>query len=114
MCIGASVPLFLAGFLFVALEVRAGIDPIQCAILRQQAEQHESRGDWDKACLVYESILRIDRALPDVQERYQSCLRRYWQVQRHTDFGYRKEVLSLDYAQALKLYPLTPDTLLDN
>src|SRR5437016_4199195 len=59
-------------------------------------------------------MLRLDRALPEIQERYQKCLRRYWQVQRCSDLSYRKEVLSLDYAQTLRLYTMIRDTLLDN
>ena len=47
-------------------QLRAGIDPIKYKVLRQQAEMHEQHGDWDKACLVYESMLRLDRALPRI------------------------------------------------
>jgi len=103
-----------ACLLIFAGPARAGIDPVKYKVLRLQAELHELQGDWDKACLVYETILRLDRALPEIQERYQSALRRAWQVQRHTDYAYRKEVLSLDYAQSLRLYTMIRDTLLDN
>ncbi len=102
------------GFLAFASALRAGVDPIKIKALRQQAEFHEQQAEWDKACLVYESILRLDRSLPEIQERYQSGLRRYWQVRRHGDPSYRKEVLGLDYAQALRLYTMIRNTLMDN
>jgi hypothetical protein len=51
---------------------------------------------------------------PQIQDRYQHCLRRYWQNIRHQDESYRKEVLSIDYGQALRLYNKVRDTLLDN
>jgi len=72
--------------------------------LRAQAAQFEQQADWDNACQCYEAMLRTDRAMADIKERYQHCLRRYWQARRHQDHSYRKEVLSLDYGQALQLY----------
>ena len=41
-------------------------------------------------------------------------MRRYWQTLRHADLSYRKEVLSLDYAQVLRLYSLICNTLQEN
>jgi carboxyl-terminal processing protease len=104
--------LFL-GIVVFSPQLQAAIDPIKFKALRQQAEFHEQQGEWDKACAIYESILRLDRN-PEIQARYQICLRRYWQVRRHSDFSYRKEVLSLDYGQSLRLYTMIRDTLLDN
>lgn len=109
-----SVPALVTGLLLFASPSRAAIDPAKLKALRQAAEQHEHLAEWDKACQIYETILRLDRDAPDVRDRYQTCLRRYWQVRRHRDLSYRKEVLSLDYAQAVKLYTLIRDTLLDN
>jgi hypothetical protein len=80
---------------------------------RDQAAQHEKNFEWDKALAIYESLLREDRS-PELQERYNACLRRLWQVLRHQDIGYRKEVLGLDYGQALRLYNKMRDTLLDH
>jgi carboxyl-terminal processing protease len=107
-----SVPLFILGTVIFIAEARASDGPDKN--LRLQAEYHEQRAEWDKACLVYEQLLRLDRTAPGIKERYQICLRRYWQVRRHSDVSYRKEVLSLDYAQSLKLYTLIRNTLLDN
>ena len=104
----------LCGLLFFAPRLHAGVNPDKVKALRQEAACHEQRAEWDKACLVYESILRLDRTVPEIQERYQTCLRRYWQVRRHTDPSYRKEILGMDYAQALRLYTVIRNTLLDN
>lgn len=80
---------------------------------REQASRHEKNFEWDKALAIYESLLREERS-PDLQARYNACLRRYWQVLRHQDINYRKEVLGLDYGQALRLYGKMRDTLLDH
>src|SRR5262249_50060727 len=108
------IPLLLLGVLNFSPVLQAAVDPLKLRALRQQAELHEHQADCDKACLVYESILRLDRGLPEIQERYQKFLRRYWQVRRCADVSYRKEVLSLDYAQTLRLYGMIRDTLIDN
>ena len=79
----------------------------------EQAQQHEKNGEWTKAIAIYESLLRQQRS-PELQARYQSCLRRFWQTLRHQDIGYRKEVLGLDYGQSLRLYNKIRDTLLDH
>jgi carboxyl-terminal processing protease len=104
----------LAVWLLAFTLVRAADSSIKLKALRQQAELCEQLGEWDKACLLYESILRAGRGQPDIHERYQKCLRRYWQVRRNSDPSYRREVLSLDYAQSLRLYKMIRDTLMDN
>ncbi len=81
--------------------------------LRAQAQTHERGFEWDKALNIYGALLR-EQNNPELQDRYQLCLRRYWQTLRHQDESYRKEVLSLDYGQALRLYNRIRDTLLDN
>jgi carboxyl-terminal processing protease len=81
--------------------------------MRQQAEVFEKQADWDKACDVYEAILRLRRDLPEVKERYVYCVRRLWQSRRHHDYTYRKEVLSIEYGQAVHLYNVVRDLLLD-
>ncbi len=82
--------------------------------LRAQAEHFERQGDWEKACQAYEAILQHDRNLADIKSRYQHCLRRYWQVRRLRDTSYRKEVLGLDFGQAMRLYGIVSNTLLDS
>jgi hypothetical protein len=80
---------------------------------REQALQHEKNCEWDKALAIYESLLREERT-PELHRRYNICLRRYWQGVRHQDPSYRKEVLGLDYGQALRLCSRIRDTLLDH
>jgi len=80
---------------------------------REQALHHEKHFEWDKALAIYEALLREQR-LPELQGRYNACLRRFWQGLRHQDIAYRKEVLGLDYGQALRLYNRIRDTLLDH
>ncbi len=72
--------------------------------LRSRAELFERQGDWDKACDVYEELLRGNRNAPDLRERYRACLRHLFQARRQLDPTYRKEVLNLKYSQALELY----------
>ena len=83
-------------------------------LLLEQAKQHEADGRWDQACEAYDAILKLDRSLTPIKDKYQHCLRRYWQARRHRDYSFRKEVLSIDYGQALRLYGIMRDTLLDN
>jgi carboxyl-terminal processing protease len=81
--------------------------------LRERGLEYERQGDWERACAVYEEMLRINRDLPEIRRRLQHCVRRHWQQLRHRDVSYRKEVLSVDYAQAMRLYRIVTDTLLD-
>lgn len=84
------------------------------ASLFHQARTFEGQGEWDKACETYEEILRRDRGSVAARHQYRICLQRYWQFRRHRDDSYRQEVLSLDYGQALRLYAVIRDTLLDS
>jgi len=109
-----SIPALLFLFLLFPNPVDAGVDPIKYKALRLQAEYHEQQAEWDKACLIYDNLIKLDRAAPEIQERYQLCLRRFLQARRHADPSYRKEVLSLDYAQSIRLYTMIRNTILDN
>jgi carboxyl-terminal processing protease len=82
--------------------------------LRSQAQAAEKIGDWGAAADRYEDMLRLDRQQPGIKERYQHCLRRYFQVVRFRDASYRKEVLTLKYSQALRLYEIVLYNLLNN
>jgi carboxyl-terminal processing protease len=81
--------------------------------LRARAEQHERLGEWDKACDAYYLLLRANRNRPEIKERFLHCLRRYYQVYRQKDPSYRKEVLTLGYPQALKIYRYVVKRLAD-
>lgn len=96
--------------------LRAGGDGFKTALAR--AEDHERSYEWAKAFAAYEDALKLHRDVGvrdiGVKERQTTVLRRYWQEQRHQDLSYRKEVLSLDYAQALRLNASVFDALIDS
>ncbi len=98
----------------VSLPVHAGADDAKLKTLFARAEAFEQQLDWDNAFKTYEEILRQDRYSVEARARYFNSLRRIWQVRRHREPGYRKEVLTLDYGQAVKLYRVVIGTLLDN
>ncbi len=88
--------------------------PTKIKTLRVQAMHFEEEGQWDKACDLYEAILQLDRKQAGVQKRYIHCLRRYWQVRRHSDESFVKALSRLEQGQALRLYALFLDTLQRN
>jgi carboxyl-terminal processing protease len=86
----------------------------QTTPLRTQAEQSEKLGDWGAAAGKYEELLRLDRDQAFIRDRYRYCLRRYLQVVRLQDPSYQKEVLTLKYPQAVRLYEIVLYNLLNN
>jgi carboxyl-terminal processing protease len=99
--------MFLAG----AVPALAGPQGIEG--LRKQALEHERLRQWDKACLAYDAILRLNRNLPEVKERLFFCLRRCYQVYRQDDRSFREVVDKLAYHQAVKVYQVVLARLLD-
>jgi carboxyl-terminal processing protease len=83
-------------------------------VLKAEAERLEKLGQWGQAADKYERILQIDRTQEGARKHYQECVRRYFQVVRLRDTSYRKEVLSLKYPQALRLYEIVLYNLLNN
>lgn len=79
-----------------------------------QAELCEQQFDWDKACETYETIFRLERNVPELRQRYLHALRRSWQARRLRDPSFRKEVLSLEYGQVLRLFGVIQDSLLNH
>jgi len=110
---GLSVVGLLGLACLAGISQGASIHHAKIKELKKQAEFYEKQADWEKAAELYESVLRLDRGLADVRQRHQHCLRRAWQVGRHRDASYRKEVLSLGFGQSLRLYDLMLETLLD-
>jgi carboxyl-terminal processing protease len=106
--------LALLGTCLICPNARAAIDPTRLNELRQEAELFEKQGEWEKACEKYEEILRLDRDLPTVKARYIYSVRRLWQQRRHNDDTYRKEVLTIEYGQAVHLYGVVRDLILDH
>ncbi|HYV39914.1 MAG TPA: S41 family peptidase [Gemmataceae bacterium] len=87
-------------------------DPVK--ILRAEAESLERAGDWGKAAVKYEELIRLDRTQAVFRERYQFCLLRYLQAVRFRDGSYQKDVLTLKYSQAVRLYEIVLFNLLHN
>ncbi len=104
--------LLLGGLLAAYHSASASPLPNRLKELRERAELFERQAEWDKACEIYEGILKSDRNLPDIRRRYHHSLRRSWQNYRHRDPSFRKEVLGLEYGQAMRLYNLIQQTLL--
>jgi carboxyl-terminal processing protease len=116
-----SGPFFRRGLTFSAALLLCAVwlltpalaDQARVKQLRKQAEAFEREHDWDKACDAYEALLRLDRTLPGIRERYRNALRRYYQVRRHRDATYLKDVLTLKYKQAVRLYEIVLFNLLE-
>ena len=79
----------------------------------QLAVELEKQFKWDQARDIYEELLSQRDPGLKIRERYLRSLRRGWQVRRQQDTSYRKEVLSIEYAQALRMYTIISNTLLD-
>lgn len=109
-CLGLLVGVVaLASF---ASALPASVLQAKLKELRERAEFFERQADWEKSCEIYEAILKADRNQPDIRRRYHHSLRRYWQAYRHRDPSFRKEVLGLEYGQAMRLHNLIQQTLL--
>ncbi len=111
--VAAALPLFLVDALLPSAQA-AALELESLKTLRRQAEQEERDHHWDRACDLYEEMLRQDRNQPQIRVRYRHCLRRSFQVHRYHDPSYGKEVLSLKYPQALDLYSVVQRGLLSN
>jgi len=92
----------------------ARISPEKLKELRQQAARYEREHNWEKACELYELVLRDNNTLPEIRARWRHALRRYYQVRRHLDSSYHKDVLTLKYNQSLNLYKIVLHNLLDS
>jgi carboxyl-terminal processing protease len=82
--------------------------------LLDKAQNWERLKQWDKACLIYEQLLQLDRKTPQFQDQYFHCIRRYLQASRHKDQTYHKEVLSLEFGQSLRLHDFLMTFLLNH
>ncbi len=104
----------LIGGLALVVPSLAWANPHRIKSLMVRAELHEKASEWALAFAAYDEILKSHRDAPGVKDRQTNVLRRFWQEQRHKDPGFRKEVLSLDYGQALRLSTTVFDTVLEN
>jgi carboxyl-terminal processing protease len=107
--------LLLALGLLLPQSAPASLDIQQPAsTLRAQAERLEHQGDWGSAADKYAELLHLDRGQPFVRERYKYCLRRFFQVVRLREPSYHREVLTLKYPQAVRLYEIVLSNLLNH
>ncbi len=85
----------------------------QIRLLVQRAQEFEKQANWEKAREIYEALLgQTDPGLR-IRDRYWVSLRQCRQTRRHLDASYRKEVLSVDYGQAMRICGIVNKTLLD-
>ncbi len=85
----------------------------QIRLLVQRAQDFEKQASWEKAREIYEALLgQTDPGLR-IRDRYWAALRHCRQTRRHLDPSYRKEVLSVDYGQAMRICGIVNKTLLD-
>jgi carboxyl-terminal processing protease len=83
--------------------------------LSQRAEELEQQPepDWEQARAIYELLITQKDLGLRIRDRYHNAQRRCWQLRRHQDISYRKEVLSIEYAQAQRICRVINRTLLD-
>lgn len=105
--------LLLGGGVFFSASRVQAIPEDQIRRLVKVAEDFERQADWENARDIYERLLKQNDPGLKIRDRYYHVLRRAWQVRRHQDVSYRKEVLSVDYGQALRLASIINNTLLD-
>ncbi len=85
----------------------------QIRLLVRQAQEFERQSNWEKAREIYEALLgQTDPGLR-IRDRYWGSLRHCRQTRRHLDPSYRKEVLSVEYGQAMRICGIVNKTLLD-
>jgi carboxyl-terminal processing protease len=106
--------LSCSGLLFYTSPARA-IPDDQIRKLVQLAQNYERQPtpDWEKIREIYEDLLGQKDPGLRIRERYHHAQRRCWQQRRHQDPSYCKEVLSIEYGQALRLYKTISITLLE-
>lgn len=105
--------LLLGSGIFLVASRAQALTESEIRLLAQRAFEFEKQANWEKAREIYEALLsQRDHGLK-IRERYQQSVRRCWQVRRHQDPSYRKEVLSVEYGQALRIYSIITNTLLD-
>jgi carboxyl-terminal processing protease len=79
-----------------------------------RAKGFEALGQWEAARQIYELHLNVADQGLRIRENYYHVLRRCFQIRRHEDLSYRKEVLSIEYGQALRICNIINNTLLTN
>jgi len=102
--------LLACGFVFSSSRIVAQTNTIDKSIATARA--FESQGQWEDARQIYELLLNLPDQGQRIRESYYHVLRRCFQVRRHDDVSYRKEVLSIEYGQSLRICNIINNTLL--
>jgi carboxyl-terminal processing protease len=110
LALGVVVSLSLSSFSPRA----SGAAGVNRTLLWQQAQQFEKDGDWAQAAQKFEALLKLDRTQAGIRERLGQALRRHYQIVRLRDSSYHKDVLSLKYGQAMRMYEMVLFNLLSN
>jgi carboxyl-terminal processing protease len=82
-------------------------------VIVEEAQKFEGQGAWKEARDLYEMLLSQKDPGLRIRERYHNAQRRLLQTRRHQDESYRKEVLSIDFGQAIRVFNVISDTLLE-
>lgn len=104
--------LVCSGILGVAARLQA-IPEADIRRAVQKAEECERSFKWEEAREIYELLLSQKDLGLRIRDRYQNAQRRCWQLRRHQDLSYRKEVLSVDFGQAIRLHKIISKSLLE-
>src|SRR5262249_20898724 len=72
--------------------------------LRQEAEEYEKKGEWERAGEIYWKIFSQDRQSPGVRQKLLLCMRHVQQARRHQDRLYREQVRELSFSKSLRGY----------
>jgi carboxyl-terminal processing protease len=105
--------LLLSSGLFVSTSRLYALPEKDIRQLVDRAKQFEAIGDWEAARDAYQDLLSQKDPGLNIRDRYHNAQRRLLQTRRHQDDSYRKEVLSIDFGQAMRVFNVISDTLLD-
>ncbi|HLW68636.1 MAG TPA: hypothetical protein VKS79_25180, partial [Gemmataceae bacterium] len=72
--------------------------------LRQEAEEFEKKGEWERAGEIYWKIFSLDQKSPGVRQKLLFCMRHVQQARRHRDPVYREQVRALSFSKSLRGY----------
>lgn len=104
--------LILGGFVF-SPSTASALPEKDIRTLVDRAKEFEAIGDWQSARELYQDLLSQKDPGLHIRERYHNAQRRLLQTRRHADESYRKEVLSIEYGQAVRVHGVITETLLD-
>ncbi|MBI2803574.1 MAG: S41 family peptidase [Planctomycetes bacterium] len=86
---------------------------IRDLVLQAEAYEKQPQPQWERAREIYELLLKQPDLGLGIRQRYHRAVRHCWRTRRHGDPSYRKEVLSIEFGQAMRMYGVITNTLLD-